>query len=85
MKKHHSSDAICNSRADRIRDMNDSQMADFLFNIINGIDPTSMSDPFHAYCDGKNNCIDQDGNITCTADMEKSCLMRFLQSPAKEE
>ena len=36
------------------------------------------------YCDGKNNCIDEDGEITCTDEMRKACILRWLRQPAEE-
>lgn len=35
------------------------------------------------YCDGKNNCIDEDGNITCTDEMRKACIVRWLRRPVE--
>lgn len=36
------------------------------------------------YCDGKNNCIDGDGNITCTDEMRRACILRWLRKPADD-
>lgn len=44
----------------------------------------TLNDLSDLFCDGKNNCIDKDGNITCTPDMEKACVLRWLRSQAKE-
>lgn len=35
------------------------------------------------YCDGKNNCIDEDGNITCTDEMRKACIVRWFRRPVE--
>ena len=36
------------------------------------------------YCDGKNNCIDEDGEITCNDEMRKACILRWLRKPAEQ-
>lgn len=36
------------------------------------------------YCDGKNNCIDEAGEITCNDEMRKACILRWLHKPAEK-
>lgn len=36
------------------------------------------------YCDGKNNCVNENGGITCTDEMRKACILRWLRQPAEE-
>lgn len=36
------------------------------------------------YCDGKNTCIEENGDITCTDEMRKACILRWLRKPAEE-
>ena len=33
------------------------------------------------WCDGKDNCIDKDGEVTCDDERHKACILRWLQSP----
>ena len=73
------------TKADMIRSMSDEQMAEAFYNLVDNIQTGNMNDLSDLYCDGKNGCIDKDGNITCTPDMEKACVLRWLRSPAKEE
>lgn len=36
----------------------------------------------HLYCDGKNNCITEEDDISCTDEKRTACIIRWLQSPA---
>lgn len=36
------------------------------------------------YCDGENNCIGEDGDITCNDEMRKACILRWLRKPAEK-
>lgn len=38
----------------------------------------------HLYCDGKNNCIDEDDEITCNAEKRTACILRWLRQPAEQ-
>ena len=73
------------TKADQIRSMSDEQIAEAFYNLVDNLQTGTMNDLSDLYCDGKNGCIDKDGNITCTPDMEKTCVLRWLRSPAKEE
>ena len=35
------------------------------------------------WCDGKDNCYDEDGEILCNEERHKACILRWLQSPYK--
>lgn len=71
--------------ADGIRLKTDEELADAVYEFRNKLQNGTLNDPSDLYCDGKNGCIDKDGNITCTPEMEKACVTRWLRSPAKEE
>lgn len=73
------------TNADRIRAMSDEEQAEAFYNLVDKIQTGTMNDLSDLYCDGKNDCIDKDGNVTCTPDMEKACVLRWLRSPAKED
>lgn len=77
-------DAMAVTNADRIRAMSDEKLAEAFFNLCEKIAVGTMNDLSDLYCDGKNGCIDKDGNITCTRDMEKTCVLRWLQQPVEE-
>lgn len=71
------------TNADRIRAMSDEELAEAFYNLVDNIQTGTMNDLSDLYCDGKNGCIDKDANITCTPQMEKACVLRWLRSPAK--
>lgn len=71
--------------ADSIREMNDDQLVEALYSLYEKLNDGTLNDLSNLFCDGKNDCIDKDGNVTCTPDMEKACVLRWLRSPAKEE
>lgn len=73
------------TNADLIRSMSDEQIAEAFYNLVDNLQTGTMDDLSCLFCDGKNGCIDADGNITCSPDMEKACVLRWLRSPAKEE
>ena len=72
------------TNADRIRAMNDEKLAEAFFNLCENLNDGTMNDLSDLYCDGKNGCVDKDGNITCTPDMEKACVLRWFQQPVEE-
>ena len=57
------------TNADHIRVMSDEKLAEAFFNLCEKLNDGTMNDLSDLYCDGKNGCIDKDGNITCTPDM----------------
>ena len=71
--------------ADLIRSMSDEELTDAIHRVYSKLSDGSMNDFSNLFCDGENGCIDADGNITCSPDMEKACVLRWLRSPAKEE
>ena len=71
------------TNADRIRSMNDEELTDAVHQVYSKLADGSMNDLSDLFCDGKNDCIDKDGNITCTPEMEKACVLRWLRSPVK--
>ena len=72
------------TNADRIRAMSDEELAEAFYNLVDKLQTGTMNDLSDLFCDGKNGCIDKDGNITCTPDMEKACVLRWLRSSVKE-
>ena len=70
--------------ADQIRYMSDDELAEAFYNLVDNLQAGNLNDLSDLYCDGKNGSIDKDGNITCSPDMEKACVLRWLRSPAKE-
>lgn len=69
---------------DKIRAMfaTDEGIADILLGLDISFEDTGREFSL-LYCDGKNNCIDEDGNITCTDEMRKACILRWLRQPAE--
>ena len=70
--------------ADSVRSKTDEELAEAIHQVYCKLSDGSMTDLSDLFCDGKNNCIDPEGNITCTPDMEKACVLRWLRSQAKE-
>ena len=70
--------------ADSIRSKTDEELAEVFHQLYCKLAEGSMNDLSDLFCDGKNGCIDKDGNITCTPEMEKACVLRWLRSLAKE-
>lgn len=73
------------SIADKIRAMfaTDEGIADILLGLDITFEDTGKEFPL-LYCNGKNNCIDEDRGITCTDEMRKACILRWLRKPAEE-
>ena len=71
--------------SDRIRSMTDEQMAEKIYDLYCKLADGTINDISVLYCDGKAGCIDKHGQITCTDEMHKACILRRLQSPAKED
>lgn len=67
-----------------IRSKTDEELADAIYEFNDRLQNGTLNDLSDLFCDGKNGCIDKDGNITCTPDMEKACVLRWLRSLAKE-
>ena len=61
------------TNADRIRSMTDEEIAEFMLGTAVGLDTTCL------WCDGKNNCIDETGDITCDDEKAKGCIIRWLK------
>ena len=70
--------------ADGIRSKTDEELATMIHDLYSKLAEGTLNDLSDLFCDGKNNCIDKDGNITCTPEMEKACVLRWLRSLAKE-
>ena len=70
--------------ADGIRSKTDEELAAMIHGLYSKLAEGTLNDLSDLFCDGKNNCIDKDGNITCTPEMEKACVLRWLRSLAKE-
>lgn len=70
--------------ADSFRSKTDEELAEAFYNLVDKLQTGTMNDLSDLFCDGKNNCIDSEGNITCTPEMEKACVLRWLRSQAKE-
>lgn len=70
--------------ADGIRSKTDEELAATIHGLYSKLAEGTLNDLSDLFCDGKNNCIDKDGNITCTPEMEKACVLRWLRSSAKE-
>ena len=70
--------------ADGIRSKTDAELAAMIHGLYSKLAEGTLNDLSDLFCDGKNNCIDKDGNITCTPEMEKACVLRWLRSLAKE-
>lgn len=70
---------------DKLRAMfaTDEGIAEILLGLEITFEDTGREFPL-LYCDGKNNCIDEDGGITCTDEMRKACILRWLHKPAAE-
>ena len=67
------------SNGDRIRDMSDEELAERLLDLCDeGAD--SLGELF---CDGKNECIDCNGDVLCSDEKIKLCIARWLQQPAE--
>ena len=71
--------------ADSIRSKTDEELAATIHGLYSKLAEGTLNDLSDLFCDGKNNCVDKDGNITCTPEMEKACVLRWLRSPAKKE
>lgn len=69
--------------ADSIRSKTDEELANAIYELNDRLQKGTLNDPSDLYCDGKNGCIDGKGNITCDPAAEKSCILRWLRSPAK--
>ena len=76
-------DAMAVTNADRIRAMRDEELAEAIYKLYDRV--SNGPDIGLVFCDGKNSCIDGDGNITCDSAAEKKCILRWLRLPAKEE
>lgn len=70
--------------ADGIRSKTDEELAEAVWELNDKMQNGTLHDLSDLFCDGKNGCIDKDGNITCTPEMEKACVLRWLRSLAKE-
>lgn len=75
---------LVETNGERIRSMSDEKLAEALYNIVEKLQTEAVYDLSRLYCDGKNCCIDADGNIACYPNMEKACILRWLRQPAKE-
>lgn len=72
------------TQADRIRAMSDEEMANAVIALYNKLGSGAMNDLSDLFCDGQAGCITKSGVVRCSEMKEKSCVLRWLQSPAKE-
>ena len=70
--------------ADSIRSKSDEDLAYAIHTLYSKLAEGALNDLSDLFCDGKNGCFDKDGNITCTPEMERACVLRWLRSLAKE-
>lgn len=63
---------------DSIRAMSDEELAEKIFQVY-ADNAESLSLMF---CDGKAGCIDADGDIHCSDEQVKACIIRRLRQPA---
>lgn len=61
----------------------DESIAEIMSHIISEY-PDAGEPMSKLFCDGSAGCIDSDGNIHCDDEKIKACILRWLQSPAKE-
>lgn len=67
------------TEADRIRAMNDEELADFLYPMTCGIDPAA------SFCKNKKECEElMDADKEIPDEWCKKCLLEMLQQPAEE-
>lgn len=62
---------------DKIRSMTDEELAKAIIAFERTTGDYELS---VYYCDGNNNCIDEDGNILCSDEMRKACVERWLRT-----
>lgn len=72
------------TNADRIRAMSDEEMVNAVIALYNKLGSGAMNDLSDLFCDGQAGCITKSGVVRCSEKKEKSCVLRWLQSPAKE-
>lgn len=72
------------TKADHIRSMNDEEMANAVFALYNKLGNGAMNDLSDLFCDGQAGCIAKSGEVRCSEKKVKSCILRWLQSPAEE-
>jgi hypothetical protein len=70
------------TNADRIRAMTDAELAEKIYQL-NTLNAEGR-DFSLLFCDGKANCIDAAGNISCNDEREKACILRWLRQIAEE-
>lgn len=73
------------SNGDLIRRMTDRELADRILELCGVFwgDKKALTDPSLLFCDGKANCVDKDGDITCDDNRRLWCVLRWLGSPAE--
>lgn len=72
------------STADCIRAMSDEEMANAFYVLYNKTCSGAMNDLSDLFCDGQAGCITKSGTVRCSEKKAKSCILRWLQSPAEE-
>lgn len=75
---------VPNTNADRIRAMSDEELANSFYALYNKLCSGAMNDLSDLFCDGQAGCITKSGAVRCSEKKEKSCVLRWLQSPAEE-
>lgn len=69
---------------DRFRAVTDEELVEFLFQAYRRtVDETKFSDLSMKWCDGKSGCVDERGEIECTEEMHRACILRWLKKEAE--
>lgn len=67
------------SNGDRIRSMADEELVELLFS--HYLKSDDAGDISKHWCDGKAGCINGDGDVECSEERHKACILRWLRSP----
>ena len=69
---------------DRFRAVTDEELAEFLFRAYRRtVDEVEFSDLSMKWCDGKSGCVDERGEIECTEEMHRACILRWVKKEAE--
>ena len=68
---------------EKIRCTTEDEWADFIMKLMyadqSGFDFTKL------FCDGEAGCITEDGEVECDDERRRECIIRWLNSPVKED
>lgn len=73
------------THAAQLRAMSDEEWANKIHELYLALSDGRYFDLGKLFCDGKADCITEDGDILCDDERRKACILRWLQSPAEEE